>query len=435
MGIPRGLGVGFVLSLLIASHGACLRAVGQESQDKPGGSQGAGPVRPAPPVAPVYVQELDSDAAALGRIPPDPLIEPDFLRYVLKPIDVSAKQFIPSRRMAFSATYTFLNQYATVAPDGVRHNQGSGRLDFSGTFVAYDHESTAGSFSLLVRSGTNIGISQQYNLSDRLGSGLYLNCLQGGGAQRPIMLNILYYRQDFLAKRLSFYAGKIHPNEYISLSMYNNDERAQFLNGENDGNLAIASDGTYAGGGAVEFQATHHLYVHALFVDTEGSAYSNLKTMGDGKFLEAGEVGWFSGKPGSNYQNYRVVLWRDDTANLGSGYGGGFGFEHEFPNGWTPFGRFGFASDTGTSIRQTDGLGVAQTHPFGRTGDMFAASFSYTVPNHPGKHHESVVESFYRLRLTKSISIGPNVEVSVHPTYAVKTYTTTVLSARMQVIF
>ena len=99
-------------------------------------------------------------------------------------------------------------------------------------------------------------MSQQFNLSDQLGSGLYLNCLQGGGPQEPITLNILYWRQDFLKKRLSFYLGKIHPNEYVTLSMFNNDERTQFLNGANDGNLAVASDGTYAGGAAVEFQAT-----------------------------------------------------------------------------------------------------------------------------------------------------------------------------------
>ena len=60
--------------------------------------------------------------------------------------------------------------------------------------------------------------------------------------------------------------GKIHPNEYVTLSMFNNDERSQFLNGANDGNLSVASDGTYAGGGAVEFQATQHVFVHALAV-------------------------------------------------------------------------------------------------------------------------------------------------------------------------
>ena len=247
--------------------------------------------------------------------------------------------------------------------------KGSGRLDFTANWAAYDHGATAGSAFLLVRSGTNIGVSQQFNLSDQLGSGVFLNCLQGGGAQRPITLNILYWRQDFWSRRLSFYIGKIHPNEYISLSMYNNDERTQFLNGENDGNLAVASDGTYAGGTAVEVQATRHIYFHALAVDTEGSQYTNIKTLEDRKYLEAFELGWFTGAPGSKYSDFRLGMYREDTKNLGSGYGGAFAFEHEFENGWAPFAKVGFATPRGTSIRQTDTLGVVETHPFGRHGD------------------------------------------------------------------
>lgn len=49
--------------------------------------------------------------------------------------------------------------------------------------------------------------------------------------------------------------------------------------------------------------------------------------------------------------------------------------------------------------------------------------------------HESVIESFYRPRLTQSIDLGPNVEVSIHPTYATRAYTATLLSRRMRIIF
>jgi porin len=180
-------------------------------------------------------QELDSDAIAFSKIPADPLVQPDPVAPILKSVDTLVDSSIHSLRLKFGATYTFLNQYATITPDGVRHDQPSGRLDLTGAWSVYDHEGTAGSISLLIRSGTNIGMSQQFNLSDKLGSGLYLNCLQGGGPQEPITVNILYWRQDFLHKRLSFYVGKIHPNEYVTLSMFNNDERTQFLNGANDG--------------------------------------------------------------------------------------------------------------------------------------------------------------------------------------------------------
>ena len=392
------------------------------------------PIRQKPP--PVLIrQALDTASAALATIPADPLFHSDPLGGILQPLDRATHSLERSEKLQFGATYTFLNQYATVAPDGVRHNQLSGRFDFTGAWSAYDHGSTAGSVFLLVRSGTNIGISQQYNLSDRLGSGLYLNCLQGGGPQEPITLNILYWRQDFFSKRLSFYVGKIHPNQFVSLSMYDNDERTQFLNGSNDGDLAVASDGTYAGGGAVEIQATRHLYIHALAVDTEGAQQRNIETLVDKKYMEAIEFGWFSGLPGSRYQDYRGGFWREDTNNLGSGYGGAFGFEHEFTNGWAPFGKLGFATETGTAIKQVFSIGLAQTHPFGRRGDMFGTAFNYSEPSHSGKHHESVVESFYRLRLTRGVDIGPDMEISIHPTYATKSYTTTLLSTRMRIIF
>jgi porin len=380
-------------------------------------------------------QELDADAIALSKIPADPLIQPDPVAPILKPVDSLVDSSIHSLRLKFGATYTFLNQYAAITPDGVRHDQPSGRLDFTGAWSVYDHEGTAGSISLLIRSGTNIGMSQQFNLSDKLGSGLYLNCLQGGGPQEPITVNILYWRQDFLHKRLSFYAGKIHPNEYITLSMFNNDERTQFLNGANDGNLAVASDGTYAGGGAVEFQASRHVYVHAVAVDTEGAQQRNIETLVDRKYMETLEVGWSSGSLGERYRHYRAGIWRDDTKKNGSGYGGGFEFDHELSNGWTPFGRFAFGTNKGTAIKDAYGIGLAQVHPFGRRGDMFGAAFNYIQPNTPGKRHESVFESFYRLRLTQSVEVGPDVEVSVHPMYATRAYTTTLLGARMRIIF
>lgn len=380
-------------------------------------------------------QELDADSAALSKIPADPIFHLDPLAPIFQPIDKATDRILQSERLKLGATYTFLSQYATITPDGVRHDQSSGRLDFFGAWKAYDHGGTAGTISLLIRSGTNIGVSQQFNLSDKLGSGLYLNCLSGGGPQEPLTVNVLYWRQDFAGKRLSFYVGKIHPNQHISLSMFDNDERTQFLNGQNDGDLAFASDGTYAGGAAVEIQATQHFYIHAIAVDTEGAQQRNIESLVDRKYEEAVELGWFSGSPGKRFRDYRISMWRDDTKSLGSGYGGGFGFEHEFHNGWAPFGKYAMATERGTSIKQADTIGLAQVHPFRRKGDMFGIAFNYTEPTRTGLHHESLFESFYRLRLTQSMEIGPDIEVSIHPTNASKAYTTTLLGLRMRIIF
>ena len=430
-------------SITVVLIGVSPALMGQQSNEtvRPGATSESTQYQPQTEPAinrplPEFAQELDSASAALGKVPPDPLFKTDPLGPATRSLDAAGKWMEMSARMRFGATYTFLNQYATVIPDTAqRHDQISGRLDFTGNWDVYDGESTAGSIALLIRSGTNIGMSQQWNLSDQMGSGIFLNCLQGGGAQRPITVNVLYWRQDFMNKRLSFYVGKLHPNQYISLSFYNNDERTQFLNGENDGNLAIASDGTYAGGGAVDFQMTHHLYMHALAIDTEGSQQANIKTLIDKKYLEAVEFGWFAGFPGTKYFNLRGVLWRDDTKSQGSGHGAGIGFDREFANGWAPFGRYGFATETGTAIRQTDSLGLTNVRPFGRRGDMFGVSVNYIQPTRTGKRHESIAETFYRLRLTKSIEVGPDMQVSINPMYAAKAYTSVLLNARMRIIF
>ena len=379
-------------------------------------------------------QEIDWDSVAVSKIPADPVFTHDFFAPVIEPIHRATDWMSQTARLKFGATYTFVSQYATETPASVRHDETDGRSDLTTAWKVYDHEGTAGSISMVVRSQTNIGISQQFNLSNSLGSGLTLNCLQGGGAEQPITLNLLYWRQDLAHKRLSFYIGKIHPNEFISLSMFNDDERTQFLNGASDGNASFASDGAYAGGAAVELQATPRLYVHALTVDTEGTPQGNLKTMVDRKYMQSVEAGWFSGEPGKPFRDYRINFWRDDTRSLGSGAGGGIGFEHEHGRGWTTFGRLGFATHGGSSIRQVEEMGLAQMTPFGRRGDMFGLALVHSEPNTTARHHETLIEGFYRLRLTKSVDLGPDFELSIHPTYSNRAYTTALLGLRMRII-
>ena len=371
----------------------------------------------------------------LATVPPDPLFSRDPFRPILWPADLTMNKLRKMKRLSLAATYTVLNQYATETPDGVRHNWATGRFDLSGGWKAYDHGGNAGTFSILVRSGVNLGVSQQFNLSDDLGSGLFLNCLPGGGPQEPITLNILYYRQDFYQKKMALYIGKIHPNEFISLSLYNNDERSQFLNAENDGNLTVPSDGTYAGGAAFEYQVTQHIYMHAVTVDTEGAQQTNLKTLADKKYMNAIELGWKDGAPTQQEHLFRFLVWRDDTATQGSGAGLGFGSDYELKSGWAPFGRLGIGTDTGSNIKRVFDAGIANIRPFGRSGDMFGASLTITDPSHGAKHHESLFETFYRVRLTQSLELGPDLEVSVHPTNSVKQYTTALLGLRMKMIF
>jgi porin len=391
--------------------------------------------RPRPQSGNNISQELDSYIKSTASVSPNPLFHSSLLDVFPDQVTDAARWLFEWESLKLGLTYTLLNQYAVDTPPGVRHNQASGRFDLSGAMPLYEGKSTAGSFALLVRGSTNIGISQQFNLSDALGSTTLINCLSGFGAARPISVNLLYYRQDFLHKRLSFYVGKIHPNQHITLSMFNNDERNQFLNGMNDGSFAVPSDGAWTGGAAMEIQATRHVYLHALTADTEGSQQGNLKTLADRKYMNAVELGWFSGWPGNKNHVYRVTFWRDDTKNQGSGHGAEIEFDHEFASGLVPFGRFGYATSTGTTLRMSNGVGLADTHPFGRRGDMLAAALTFTRPSDLSKPHENIFETFYRLRLTSHSEIGPDVQVLVHPSNQPALHHTVILNTRMRIFF
>ena len=132
---------------------------------------------------------------------------------------------------------------------------------------------------------------------------------------------------------------------------------------------------------------------------------------------------------------FRFLLWRDDAAAHGSGAGAGFGSDYELKNGWVPFGRLGIATDNGTSIKRLVDVGIANIRPLGRRGDMFGASFTLTDPSRAAKHHESLFEAFYRVRLTQSLELGPDLEATMHPTNSTRTYTSALLGLRARVIF
>jgi porin len=155
----------------------------------------------------------------------------------------------------------------------------------------------------------------------------------------------------------------------------------------------------------------------------------------DKKYMNAIEIGWKNGTPTRQEHIFRFGVWRDDTATQGSGVGVGFGSDYELRNGWVLFGRLGAGTDRGSSIKRVFDAGLAHIRPFGRRGDMFGASINITDPSHGAQHHEALFETFYRIRLTQSLEMGPDLEVSIHPTNSIKEYTTALLGVRMRIIF
>ena len=66
---------------------------------------------------------------------------------------------------------------------------------------------------------------------------------------------------------------------------------------------------------------------------------------------------------------------------------------------------------------------------------MFGASFTISEPSHGGRHHESLFETFYRVRMTRSMELGPDLEVDIHPANSPQKYSSALLGIRGRIIF
>ncbi|MGN6727326.1 MAG: carbohydrate porin [Tepidisphaeraceae bacterium] len=365
----------------------------------------------------------------------DPLFTPDPLGIVLDPWYAAKQALDEQAGLKIEGSYTFHNQYATrtLTP---RNDEVGGRFDLAAnwTLLHYGPENKdVGQLIVLMRSSENIGMTQDYALSDAAGSIMGTNSLHGGGAQIPVSLNLLYWRQTFFDGKFAFNIGKIHPNAWIDLSPIANDETRQFMAGAYTGNESNPGQGLWTPGVAFELNFTDHWYANAVVANALGkTSVSGLNTLDEWHLYEAVETGYKTA--GDLPGNYRLTLWHNDTGN-GDGYGASLGFDQEIGDGWAPFGRIGHGEKDATGITDFVSFGIANVRPFGRRGDMFGIAGTYARPSDRSLREEQLYETFYRIKLTDSIEFSPDVQFIMHPALQPDVDNLFVLGARLKISF
>lgn len=366
----------------------------------------------------------------------DPLISPDPAKPLLQPwYDLKAKAK-DKQELEINPSYTFLYQNATNVIDDQNDVLG-GRLDLNINWtLLHVGQKDTGSIGFLFRSGVNIGENQNFNLSQEVGDDMVMNALQGGGKQHPATVNLIYWRQSFFDDKLAFYVGKIHPNQHIDLDPVNNDETRQFLAAPFDGNLSNPQEGNYAPGVAMEWTIVDDFYFHALAMDALGSPGTGFGTTFDGKYYEAAQFSWEPTLKDLGKGNYRVFGWHTQTDSGDEGSGIGVGFSQEIgKDGWAPFGRWGYGDDQVTSMRQMVSGGIGNLHPFGRRGDMFGIGLAWGDPSDSSLRQQTMLETFYRLKLTDSLELSPDVELFMPPSSRENQDFVAVFGIRLKALF
>lgn len=395
---------------LFALVGLSACALAQQGGQGGAGQGGSGVRMPEPQAQPQKRTSEEGAPPETPEKPMDPLIDPDPAGSILAPWYNFKQMLKRDYRLDINTYYTAAYQYATDTFSD-QNQLLNGRYDLNLNWTAFQSGKDTGSLAALMRSGENIGINQSYNLGTDVGDNLGVNSLQGNAPQQNITLNLLYWRQSLFENKLALYIGKLHPNQYIDLSMVANDEATQFLAGCFDGTSSDPLEGAYTPGVAGEWQITDTVHLNGIAVDSQGKAQTGISTLDEGHFYEAAELGYQPDIKNLGKGNYRLIGWHNEIASGQDGYGASMLLEQEVGGGWVPSVRWGYGNPQVTSIEQNVALVIGNLHPFGRRGDMWGLGVAWGHASDDSRRDETLLETFYRIKLTKSLEVSPDVEL------------------------
>ncbi|MEE2681117.1 MAG: carbohydrate porin [Planctomycetota bacterium] len=428
-------------------------------------------LRNSPTLFPLRDAEVDLDLSTPRPFPLDrgdlhPLLGSP-LSPVMSPIRNVEDYLNQTLGMNFGIYYTLLYQNVSDPIPGSQNNIGTGRLDFNMVWNLWEspgpNQANAGHeghglIGILMRQGNQIGVPNDVNTDQAVGSTQGLNSLYTGSAGGSATLNLLYYQQGFMDDRVVLSIGKLHPNQYIGLNFWANDEARQFLAGPFDGIQVLGlSHGSYQYGVAGQFAINESLFVNAMITDALGTPVTNFSTLGEGFVWAAAEVGWVLpfntdalGGPtvltaiwaGQNLDYVTDLAGANNGTNL---YDWSNGFALQVQGHLTQdlgiWAQGGIAEEKMSTTAAEISVGMGLERPFGRQGDLFGAAFNWSKPSsaYEGssilEKEQSMFEVFYRIQLTGSCQLTPDIQVVLDPGLRSSSATPVVLGLRLTTDF
>ena len=253
-----------------------------------------------------------------------------------------------------------------------------------------------------------------------------------------------FWIQKKLSKEFGFRVGKIFPITAYDFFPFKNF-RTDFVDFNHVTNNTIPLPGNGLGA-FVQYRPRPstmlRLGVHDANADVQKSGFDTY----DGELFTIFEVGFDTGLvprvPGRPpFGHIHVSFWHQDEredAGIEDGWGVGLSAVQRFGR-YTPFARYGYADvdDTRgpTSIEHMANAGVAIDDIFGQSKDRIGIGYTWSEPANPTLDNQQVIDTYYRVQLTREIQIGPTLEVIFDPVRNPSEDRVTVWGLRSRVAF
>jgi porin len=268
-------------------------------------------------------------------------------------------------------------------------------------------------WTLLGSTGFNYE-SRHETLSGNVGSisGLNSNVYPSDGA-----LDELFWKQVSPNEKWILLAGRVDSSFYFDTNRAANNGYRQFFSFALENNLSIPWS-TYGGIGALaRFNVNHDLYVMASASSSASDeSWAPWKSLDDNAWGQLLEIGGTAGIPGLGKGSYRLTPWHNHISGK-DGFGVGLNFDQELGLDWlVAFFRFGIGDGDVTPVRRLVSGGLALERPFGRKDDEIGVGVAWSDPSSGnGARDETLVELYYRIELSPSIALTPDVQLVLDP--------------------
>ncbi len=278
-----------------------------------------------------------------------------------------------------------------------------------------------------------------YNTDDRSISGNVgsISALNANVFPDPAALDELAFKHVSPAETLVVVAGRVDQSSYFDNNREANNGFRQFFAFALENNLALPFT-TYGGiGGLVRFALSKDLYVMTgVGTAKNDEPWAFWKSANDGNWDQIFEVGLTQSLAYLGKGHYRLTPWHGHVSGS-DGWGLGLNIDQELGiDRLVAFFRFGIGDDDITLVERFVSGGLALERPFGRKHDLVAFGVAWSDPSSgAGVRDETLLELYYRLQLSPSIALTPDLQIAVDPASDPKHDTIVIGGVRFEIVF
>ena len=350
----------------------------------------------------------------------DALFEPPWTEALLGPWFNLKRDLNDNARLRLGVNVLTLFQHGSEDGSGGEDSAAGGIYRFQGSWDALRSDHSTGKFEWRLESRSSIG----GELAPQSLGGSYVGAINTGfpyGDDFETDLTVLNWSQTFTQSRFGYAVGRLAFDVYLDASAVQSPYKG-FVNRAFVLSPALATTGLGALGAVAKGFVSDNVWIGAQIYD--GNAQNgefDLDTIEEGEYLKAVEIGWTPAFERRAVDRIQFTYWEKDEREL-AGVPEGSGWALTATRQFTPAllgflraadndGGAGVAADSAASIgldyqlyqQRSVALGIGWAAPRGsETG--------------PKLDDEWVVESSYRMQITRNFSLTPDLQWVKNPT-------------------